>query len=43
MSLHPFQIGVQAIAEALGVAAVKAIVAISVIIAGGRLVKSQKL
>lgn len=33
-----FQIGFQAIAEALGLAAVKAIVAITAIIAGGRLV-----
>lgn len=33
-----FQIGFQAIAEALGLAAVKAVVAISAIIAGGRLV-----
>lgn len=34
----PFQVGFQAIAEALGLAAVKAVVAISAIIAGGRLV-----
>ena len=34
-----FQIGFQAIAEALGLAAVKAIVAIAAIIAGGRLVR----
>lgn len=33
-----FQIGFQAIAEALGLAAVKAVVAIAAIIAGGRLV-----
>lgn len=33
-----FQVGFQAIAEALGVAAVKAAVAITAIIAGGRLV-----
>lgn len=33
-----FQVGFQAIAEALGLAAVKAVVAISAIIAGGRLV-----
>lgn len=33
-----FQVGFQAIAEALGLAAVKAAVAITVIIAGGRLV-----
>ena len=33
-----FQIGFQAIAEALGLAAVKAAVAITAIIAGGRLV-----
>lgn len=33
-----FQIGFQAIAEALGLAAVKALVAIAAIIAGGRLV-----
>lgn len=37
-SLLLFQIGFQAIAEALGLAAVKAIVAIAAIIAGGRLV-----
>lgn len=33
-----FQVGFQAIAEALGLAAVKAAVAITAIIAGGRLV-----
>lgn len=33
-----FQVGFQAIAEALGLAAVKAVVALSAIIAGGRLV-----
>lgn len=33
-----FQVGFRAIAEALGVAAVKAVVAITAIIAGGRLV-----
>jgi len=33
------QVGFQAIAEALGMAAVKAIVAIAAIIAGGRLVR----
>lgn len=36
---NAFQVGFQAIAEALGVAAVKAIVAITAIIAGGRLVR----
>ena len=34
-----WQVGFQAIAEALGSAAVKAVVAISAIIAGGRLVR----
>lgn len=34
-----WQVGFQAIAEALGVAAVKAAVAITAIIAGGRLVR----
>jgi hypothetical protein len=33
-----FQVGFQAIAEALGLAGVKAVVAITAIIAGGRLV-----
>ena len=33
-----FQVGFQAIAEALGIAAVKGVVAIGAIIAGGRLV-----
>lgn len=33
-----FQVGFQAIAEALGLAAVKAVAAISTIIAGGRMV-----
>ncbi|KAK9144955.1 hypothetical protein Sjap_004858 [Stephania japonica] len=37
-----FQVGFQAIAEALGVAAVKAIIAISAIIAGGRLCLSLR-
>lgn len=41
--MYLFQIGIQAIAEALGVAAVKAVVAISAIIAGGRLVKSHQM
>lgn len=34
------QVGFQAIAEALGVAALKGVIAIMVIIAGGRLVSS---
>lgn len=37
--LLAWQVGFQAIAEALGLAAVKAVVAISAIIAGGRLVR----
>jgi hypothetical protein len=38
-----FQVGFQAIAEALGLAAVKAAVAITAIIAGGRLVSVLKI
>lgn len=37
------QVGFQAIAEALGLAAVKAVVAITAIIAGGRLVSFRYL
>ena len=37
-----FQVGFQAIAEALGLAAVKAAVAITAIIAGGRLVSGMQ-